>query len=109
LVAARVVAVRQDAAVQTRAEFGGSVMSYRVYEPETIRALSQALRAAMDNIERTVPNALFLSGRPAVTNALVANLLAAADSGERDPERLRAIALDWARANFYPTLVSRVA
>jgi hypothetical protein len=85
-------------------------MPHRVYEPETIRALTKALNAAMDSVERTVPNALLLSGRPGVTKALVANLLAAADSGERDPERLRAIALDWATAHFPPTrLASRVA
>jgi hypothetical protein len=80
----------------------------RIYEPETIRALSQALRAAMDRIERTAPNAFLLSGRPDLSRALVKSLLAAADARE-PPERLREIGEDWARANFGPTrLESRV-
>jgi hypothetical protein len=75
-------------------------MSYHVYEPETVRALSQALAAGMDYIERTAPKALLFRGRSAVTKALVASLLKAADSGETDPERLRAVALEWAAAHF---------
>jgi hypothetical protein len=78
-------------------------MPFHVYDPETVRALSQALNAAMDDIERTAPNALMFRGRSAVTKALVASLLIAADAGESDPEKLRAIALDWAGANFGST------
>src|ERR1700736_6822976 len=77
-----------------------SEMSSRVYEPGTVRALSEALTAGMEQIERTWTNALLLSGRPELIKALVSSLLAAANSGETDPERFRAIALNWARAHF---------
>jgi hypothetical protein len=81
-------------------EAWGSEMLSGVYEPETVRALSEALRAGMEQIERTATNALLLSGRPELSKALVRSLLAAANSGETDPERFRAIALNWARAHF---------
>jgi hypothetical protein len=75
-------------------------MSSRIYEPGTVRALSEALTAGMEQIERTWTNALLLSGRPELIKALVSSLLAAANSGETDPEMFRAIALNWARAHF---------
>jgi hypothetical protein len=80
----------------------GSVMSFCVYEPGTVRALSQAVAAGMGQIERTAANALLLSGRPASTKALISSLLAAANSGENDPEKFRAIALKWAAEHFDP-------
>jgi hypothetical protein len=82
-------------------------MTFHVYEPETVRALSEALEAAMAHIEMTAPKTLLFRGRSAVTKALVTRLLLAADSGECDPEKLRALALNWAAANFRPAPESR--
>jgi hypothetical protein len=72
-----------------------------------VRTLSEALAAAMSQIEMTAPKTLMFRGRLAVTKALVSRLIAEADAGERDPEVLHMIALSWAGTHFRPAFESR--
>jgi hypothetical protein len=60
------------------------------HNPETMTVLAQAFRSAWDDLSRQKHSA----SRETVRTELAAILLAAATEGERDPDRLRAIAVD---------------
>jgi hypothetical protein len=60
------------------------------HNPETMNLIAQAFHTAWEDLRRQNHNA----SPQTVRTELAAILLAAATEGERDPERLRAIAVD---------------
>jgi hypothetical protein len=68
-------------------------LAFTDYDPETVRALSEALAGALRYIEKKDSWTLANEGRSVVTKALVDRLLLAAATGERDPGALKTMAL----------------
>jgi hypothetical protein len=63
------------------------------FDPETVHLLGEIYEAAVRELESTRPDLMAKETRSEVFMALTKHLLAAAHSGERDPEVLRKLAL----------------
>jgi hypothetical protein len=67
-------------------------MPFGAFEPETDELLAAALEAAWRDLERDEPK-YSAAKKAKLMKALTCNLLAAAASGERDPQKLRGLAI----------------
>jgi hypothetical protein len=67
-------------------------MSFGTFDPETDELLAAALEAAWRDLERDEPK-YSAAKKAKLMKALTCNLLAAAESGERDPQKLRGLAM----------------
>jgi hypothetical protein len=70
-------------------------MPFGAFDPETVKLLSAALQAAWHDLERDEPKNS-AAKKAKLIRAMTQNFLAAAASGERDPQRLKACALNGA-------------
>ena len=72
------------------------------YDPETARLLSEALDGALADLETSARLRLLSADRMAIRKALTLRVMAAVQLGQRDPERLRALALEVVGAESAP-------
>jgi hypothetical protein len=71
----------------------GSVAS-RAFDPETVKLIACAYETAWREIEAAAGKPMSLATRNETSTALTQQLLAAAEAGERDPAKLKLLALE---------------
>ncbi|MBV9567490.1 MAG: hypothetical protein JO172_05070 [Hyphomicrobiales bacterium] len=70
----------------------------RAFDPETVKLIAIAYDLAWRDIEAASIEPLSLAQRTEASAALTKHLLAAVDEGERDPDKLKLIALNAMKA-----------
>jgi hypothetical protein len=65
----------------------------RAFDPETVNLIAAAYHAAWQEIEAATTKPMSLSQRTEASTLLAQHLMAAAEAGERDPDKLKHIAL----------------
>ncbi|MBV8449418.1 MAG: hypothetical protein JO094_14445 [Hyphomicrobiales bacterium] len=70
----------------------------RAFDPETVKIVSVAYESAWREIEAALAKPMSKAKRTETSAALTRELLAAVEAGERDPDKLRTIALSAMRS-----------
>jgi hypothetical protein len=66
----------------------------RAFDPETVNIIAAAYDAAWQEIEANAAKPMPLSQRTEASGALTKHIMAAVEAGERDPDKLKLIALE---------------
>jgi hypothetical protein len=65
----------------------------RIFDPETVDLIARVYRAAWQEIDAAAAKPMTPSQKARASTDLTEHIMAAAESGERDPDKLKRIAL----------------
>lgn len=72
----------------------------RAFDPETVNLIALVYNAAWREIEAAAPKPMPLSQRTDASSSLTQHIMAAVETGERNPDKLKEIALKAMKAKL---------